>query len=167
MIAVKWLPGYPIAVAFLGGLPYGVLVFFTWLVARKVAVKLNFGSSLETETVAILTTIFGVTGSASISQIGTTFNEIQLAVFNIAALFFLLQSTEDLPGRNRRNLILLAGALLGISAGLKFTSLVYTIGAGIALLLVTRGMETSLPGNVLFWSGVAGHVWNRVWVVGI
>jgi len=163
MIAVKWLPGYPIAVAFLGGLPYGVLVFFTWLVARKIAVKLNFGSSLETETVAILTTIFGVTGSASISQIGTTFNEIQLAVFNIAALFFLLQSTEDLPERNRRNLILLAGALLGISAGLKFTSLVYTIGAGIALLLVTRGWKPRFLAMFYFglaWLGMFGIVYG-------
>ena len=72
LIAVKWLPGYPMAVAFLAGLPYGVLAFFTWLIARKIAAKMRFNSCWETEGVAILTTIFGVTGSASISQLGTT-----------------------------------------------------------------------------------------------
>jgi hypothetical protein len=170
LIAVKWLPGYPKLVAFLTGLPYGILVFFTWLIARKIATKLNFSSSLETESVALLTTVIGVTGSATIAQLGTTFNEIQQAVINIAGLYILLHRTENLPENKKRNWLLLAGVLFGISAGLKLTSLTFTFGAALALLLTTRGWKPRILAMLYFgiaWLAMFGIVYGwwgyKVW----
>jgi len=170
LIAVKWLPGYPKLVAFLMGLPYGVLVFFTWLIARKIAVKMNFGSSLETESVGLLTTAFGVTGTASIAQLGTTFNEIQQAAINLVGLYILLLSTENLTADKRRIWLLIAGGLFGLTAGLKLTSLSFTFGAALALLLTTRGWKARSLAMLTFgigWLATFGVVeawWGyKVW----
>jgi hypothetical protein len=153
LTAVKWLPGHPKRVAFLAGLPYGALVFFTWLIARKITSRMKFGSSLETEIVAVLATVFGVTGTASISQLGTTFNEIQQAAINLAGLFILLHTTEALTVSNKRNWLLAVGALFGLSAGLKLTSLTFTCGAALALFLTTRRWKPCLL--AIFYFGLA------------
>ena len=81
----------------------------------------------------------------------------------MAALLFLLQSSENLREKDKRNFILLAGALFGISAGLKLTSLAFTFGAAIALLLTTRGWKLRILAMIYFslaWLTMFGIVYG-------
>lgn len=161
LLAVKWLPGHPRLVAFLAGFPYGGLVFFTWLIARKVAAKAGFNASLGTGSVALLTTILGVTGSATIAQLGTTFNEVPQAVITLAGLYVLMLSFDNLSEKDRRKRYLIAGALFGSAAGLKLTSLPFTVGAALALFFMVRGWKARFLAVSLFslaWLALFGSL---------
>jgi hypothetical protein len=137
----------PRAVAFCMGLPYGVLAFF----AARIALLL-FGGGAAGYGAAAIAVMFGLSGSATFSQVGLSTNEIPVAAMVIAGLYCLLRAVTA-PGAG---LLALAGLLTGLAVGGKLTATPYAIGLAAALLasLPARRMAVGLV--TLGVAGAAG-----------
>lgn len=142
LMAPAW--EWPRLVAAAQGLWYGALVFVVWRIAVGVA-RLQ---SRAFDVGDIAAVVVGVTGSAAIAQVGTTFNEIPLAVLVLAGLLLLLnvlRTTDPLAWRGALWRTGLAGALAGFAAGLKPTAVIYLPALGLALLVTApKGRRWSL-----------------------
>lgn len=75
---------------------------------------------------AITATLIGVTGVASLYQIGSTYNESQVSIFIMASLFIFTKAIVE----NSRNYyqFCLAGFILGLGVALKMTAISYAVG---------------------------------------
>lgn len=76
---------------------------------------------------AVLTALLGVTGALSASEIGTTFGDLTLSVLNLAAIFIVLRHTEEWSSRKKFLNTALGGLVIGVSAGLKLTNIIYLV----------------------------------------
>lgn len=82
-----------------------------------------------------LATLTGCASATTISEIGTSFADLQLASLVLGGLAALLFA----DGRRSGWPLALAGCLLGAATGLKLTNGLYAAGFGAALLLPWRG----------------------------
>jgi hypothetical protein len=154
LVAFEWLNSAPRAVAFLAGLPYGALVFFTILCACVVLADLGlFGPRLIASTAVLVA--FGVTGSATLPQIGTTFNEIQVAALVLAGVAVMLSAltNSSAPSNPGATAFIWGGLLFGLAAGLKLTAGTYAPAAAIALLAVADRNKSAV--RTVAWFSVA------------
>ena len=154
LVAIEWFPNNPRLVAFLMGLPAGVLLFFVWLCASEVirAFKVdNYFTFIMTGIVVAM----GMTGAATISQWGTTFNEIQVAALVVAGVYVIIAKI-DIDKSNLKWFVT-AGACLGVAAGLKLTAAIYAPGAFLAIAIMSRNLKLSFHRAIGFcigwWSG--------------
>lgn len=146
LLSVRWLPGSPRLDAFIMGLPYGLLLFIvflmTWIVAGELTV-----SPAKKFLLSSIVTAFGVTGVATVSQVGTTFNEIPTAATTLAGLLLIVlaiaKSNTDKGHRCINIYLFFSGLLFGVAAGLKLTACIYAPGAA-----------------VVAWA-INGRVWRR------
>lgn len=153
------LPEHPAYAAFLQGTYYGLLVFslakLAWRLfpdsmenlrpelainedAKGIGIRARLPSSVLRLLVAV---VVGATGTASLSQFGTTSNEIQVSVLVVVGLYFLVSALG--PGLSVIR-AMLAGALIGAAAGLKLTAAPYALGA-----IVAFGLACRLRGTLL------------------
>lgn len=142
--------------AFLGSL-FGLLVFCGWLLNRSVFGEVWRprvpGSVVGATLFALAATALGLSGTATVPSIGTTFNEVQTSTLVILALLAVL---AGLRRSSIAGLMLLAGLLIGLAAGLKLTSAVYAPAIVLAALC-GLGWKRGLYAAVLISLG---------WVVG-
>jgi hypothetical protein len=120
-LALGPLAGLPRLLAALAGLPAGVLAWLVWEVCAAMSRRAGGGTGL-----AALMALIGLTGSTFESEIGTTFNDITLACFAVAAILALIHG-----GRAG-----LAGLLLGLAAGLKLTMFILAPAGLFAVVLI-------------------------------
>lgn len=146
--AFNWFAHEPKAVAFLMGLPYGLLVFCLLYSAHVVLADLRISLPYRMP-VAVLLVVFGVSGAATIPQVGTTFNEVQIAALIIAGVAILLSGLRDSAARGRHT-IFWAGLLFGLAAGLKLTAGIYAPAAVIGLFLVANQRREAFASAVIF-----------------
>ncbi|MDE2463150.1 MAG: hypothetical protein KGO02_05490 [Alphaproteobacteria bacterium] len=134
LLSVRWLPGSPRLVAFIMGLPYGLLLFIVFSMAWVVAGELTV-SPAKRASLGLIATVFGVTGVATVSQVGTTFNEIPTAATTLAGLLFIILAITKSSITERRRCVniclIFSGLLFGAAAGLKLTACIYAPGAAI------------------------------------
>lgn len=89
VLALKWLPNHPRLVAGLMGLPYGLVIFLVFHISWITLAEFeNIG--WRRAVVAALATIFGVSGVATISSVGSTFNEVPNAAIMLLAVTLIL-----------------------------------------------------------------------------
>lgn len=81
--------------------------------------------------------LLGVTGAASIPQIGTTHNESQISIFICAAVFLALKFIHG-DHSKRYYWCLLSGLILGLGVGLKLTAMIYPLAFFAALLFYKK-----------------------------
>ena len=116
---------------------YGLLVFAVWLFNLRLFATKAFSSFswvLRCLVLPAFATALGVTGGAAISQMGTTFNEIQISVLVVCSLLAVYISLErERPGRWQ----FAAGLLLGAAAGLKLTAVTYCLALLLAVVFAT------------------------------
>ena len=153
-LAFVWLSDQPRAVAFLMGLPYGLVIFFALYTSRRVLSDLGVTPRAQ-PFIACLLVAFGATGAATFPQVGTTFNETHIAALILGGVALLLSGLRgpDLETKHRRTL--LGGLLFGLAAGLKLTASIYAPAAVIALLLVAaprRHAMTTVTAFCLAWA---------------
>lgn len=125
----------PQELAALQGTYYGVTIFLVFAINVQVfGWRTSLGSSI-----AVAASLIGVTGSALISQVGTTFNEVQVAALVLAGVLLIVRclNLSEHGGRLAPSLAG-AGALMGCAAGLKLTAALYAPAAVIAVLVATR-----------------------------
>ena len=147
LLALHWLPHAPRLVAFLAGLPYGVLA---WLVFSLARLMPNGATPWQ----AALATAIGVTGTTVVSEVGQSFGDIPVAVLVLGGLWFPLRCLSGgaaaATGARWASACAAAGVLIGAAAGLKLTASVFAPGAALGLLLVGGTARWKIAGAALF-----------------
>jgi hypothetical protein len=132
LLSVEILPTSPRLVAAIQGLYYGALIFAAFLVNLRV-----FGEEKFPWSFALVATAIGVTGAVTLSEVGTVFNNIQIAALLLFGLAILLPSLDDVSGKLGYARPTLAGFMFGIAGGLKLTGVIYAPAAVCALLVIS------------------------------
>lgn len=140
---------YPRILAFVAGIPYGFLIFLVLWISAEVFFALSVP---QWRALSLLATVFGVTGAATLSQAGTTFNEVTLAVFVLAGLVTLLFSIRNYGCINMKA-ALVSGVLIGTAAGLKLTAVIYAPAAVLAVLLFDGVNKKNIGAVLVFCLG--------------
>ncbi|GIL39193.1 hypothetical protein [Roseiterribacter gracilis] len=116
--------------------------------------------------VASLLGFFGALGGGTMSQIGSTSNDILVGLPVLASLLVLLLAADC----KRWWMLLLAGVLCGFAVGAKLTTGIYAVGSLGALLFLAGGPRAKLRAIVLFGLGGAigaaitgGFWWYALW----
>jgi hypothetical protein len=136
-------PRTPQLIAFVMGLPFGLLAFITLRMTRRL-----FGT--ENHTLACVAALLGLTGTATAAQLGLSTNEIPVAALVIAGFDCLLLAIRDEAAARP---LLLAGLLTGLAVGAKLTAAPYAIGLAAAACVAVPPRR--LP-KALFIIGAAG-----------
>lgn len=126
LLAVRWLGEAPRLVGFLVGLPYGLLGWLVFQVARN----LPGGGGARR---AWLAAVIGMTGTVTVSEIGTTYGDIPVAILVIGALVLMLRGGQGLA----------AGVLLGLAGGLKLPACIFAPGLVLGVL-ATGGLRPAV-----------------------
>jgi hypothetical protein len=136
-LATGPLQAWPRTLAGLQGLWYGLLVFLVFRIAMRLAKLQRRPFGLADACAALI----GATGTMAVSQVGSTTNEIALALLSLLSLYKLMpllaQGGDPFPARRA----LIAGLLSGLAAGLKPTAIIYPPALAVALLLAL-GVQT-------------------------
>jgi hypothetical protein len=129
----------PAAIAFALAAPTGV----GWYCFARMAERLFAGQrAAAAGAVAI-----GVTAPMSVSLIGTTMNDWYVAAFVMAALWLVVRAEASM------RTLAVAGALVGLAAGLKLTGSVYALGFLAAV--ATLGGDWRVRSRQVLVAGVA------------
>ena len=114
-----------------------------------------------------LMTLAGSTGAMTLSEVGTSFADLPLALPSLGALTLLL-AADAAGGRRRAWLLAGAGFLAGAACGLKLTNLVVALALGLAAIVPwrggTRGVRAApATAGLLLASGLAGFAVSDGW----
>jgi hypothetical protein len=139
LMSVKWLAPYPRIVAAIQGLYFGWLIFVVFRINAQLFPERNWSSFL----LALVATVIGATGAATLSEVGTTLNDIQVATLILSGLLLLLSCCDGKPGGRPNFRAAGAGVLLGCAAGLKLTGAIYAPAAVGALVVCVRPFARS------------------------
>jgi hypothetical protein len=130
-----------------------------WMVLPLHDARLRLG-------LAALLGFFGVLGGGTLSQIGSTSNDIIVDLPVLASLLVLLLAANC----KRASLLTLAGVLCGIAVGFKLTTGIYAVGGVAALLTLDTSWRGRLRAVLLFGIGGAigaaisgGYWWYALW----
>ncbi len=167
-LLTQTLNDHPAALHVIMALPYAVAALLVYLVGRRVLPQ----SWPLRDVLAGAAALFGVTGSASFSTIGTTMSEIPQGLPFLAGLAVWLGCV---PLRDRPGLpvwtVALAGLLAGATVGLKLTSLPLFVGLFVAVIVaelprwrtgIAAGFVFGLAGVIAAFA-VAGWWWWHVY----
>jgi hypothetical protein len=114
--------------------------------------------------VRALATLTAATGAITLSEVGTSFADLLLAVPGLGALLAVLAASAETDGRRADRLHLLAGALAGIAMGLKLTNGVVVIALlGAVLLPVRSWMRSARAAALVAFGAGAGCVLGGGW----
>lgn len=137
ILATKLLVRLPRTLAVLQGLYFGGLVYFVWL--------LNWHAFKERSklpaTTATIATLIGVSAAGVISEVGTTFNDIQSTLCFLWGIYLLMPRSHDDTVSARR--ALWAGVAFGVAVGIKLT-VAYYIFAAVLAVFMTGSRATSM-----------------------
>lgn len=153
LVAYVWLPDHPYIIATLTGLPFGLLIFVSLLLARRVlAGPAGRGTAIRT-LVVLATVAMAVSGTATWSQAFTITNEVLVSAIVLGALVLLIDAFGEAPPKLSLRRTLAIGALLGLAAGLKLTALAYAPAGGLLLLAACRDRRSALRNGAVFFAG--------------
>ena len=143
------MDSYPYIITFIQGLYYGVLCFLIYLISFTV-LKPDSKLSLV---FPICASLLGVTNVLLVSEIGTTFNDIQVGIFVLLAFYILIKNLFEPEGKKRLWLIFLSGLLLGMITGLKLTAAIPTLGLILAIIFFYKKIINFRQVFIIFLAG--------------
>lgn len=117
----------PIVAGFLLGAISGITAFFIYQTTLLL---------LKNRLLAFMATLIGMTGYASVIQLGATTNETKTACLLIIAIYSLLRSLQS--KEKTFYWVILSGLLTGLAVGFKLTAVTYGIGMVIAYIFTQR-----------------------------
>jgi hypothetical protein len=123
---------HPVVVAGLAGLPFGLLAYIVWRIAR---VLLPDGNAWE----PAITAVLGLTGAITLSEVGTTLDDVTVADVVLSGLLCALTEWKCLPSAAA-----LSGLAVGCATGLKLTAFLFAPGVLLICLLQTAGLRQIL-----------------------
>lgn len=127
------------------GIYYGILVFVFYKLCRLI---LEPKQKIE----LLLTMIIAMTGFATLSQVGTSSNEIIVSIGVMISLYLVYKELFVL-GKERWQIFIGTGFLLGLMLGLKLTIIVYCVALGGTLILFYGKLQTPVKTIGLFTLG--------------
>lgn len=162
-----------LAAAYMGAL-FGIAVALTGVIAWQVIGIANHGWRV---TVAALIAIAGAVGGGALPALGSTANDVPVALGIFAALGILVthftRLRDEISSRALVFTLLLAGVCAGISVGIKLTTAIYALGLLAAMLLTASTWRQYLRNVLLLGSGmllgflISGGPWLwRMWEYG-
>jgi hypothetical protein len=128
-------PAHPVIVAALAGLPFGILAFIVFNLARIMLP--------DAAPEAALAAILGLTGATILSEVGTVYDDILIADILLLGLWAAVAAP-------RAAVSALAGVAAGCAAGLKLTALVFAPGLLVLCLLRAGCMRAASRSALLF-----------------
>lgn len=149
-IIIKYLK--PIYYGFIVGAVQGINI---WLVYKITSLTLIHIPKIQRYLLSIAAGVTGYYGAANISEIGTNFNDNITSLFVLGGLFLILRSIKkgkNAPLSLSTKALLASGLLLGCSAGLKLTTIVYFISMIFSLLLIGPAWNSNIKNA--FISGI-------------
>ncbi len=142
--STKWI-------GFFMGLPYGVLIWLVYQLARKI-----FRHTLYPKTYAALAALIGCTSAGIISQVGTTTNEIPLAIFHILAFWAILNAIQN---THKTYWLYISASIAGAAAGLKLTGAPFCLALTAVLLCYINRFEKPKRAFLLYTlCGIGGFL---------
>jgi hypothetical protein len=160
LAAMELFPSHGEWVVAFAGLPYGVLLYLIYLTSRRIADSLELEKWDRAAFIAASVALAG-TGAATWSEIGTTFNDIPIAVMALAALHQILIAVAG-DGEPAPRRVAAAGMLLGLAMGLKLTAAVYVLAMGGVIFLVADGWRNRIR-SVSIYGGCAVAVFVAIY----
>jgi hypothetical protein len=133
-------PNHPVIVAGLAGLPFGLLAFIVFNIAKIILP--------DAPVEAALAGFLGLTGATILSEIGTVYDDILIADFLLLGLWAALKK----PGPAASAL---CGLAMGCAAGLKLTALLFGPGLLVLCVLQARSWRPAIFSASLFCLGAA------------
>lgn len=153
---VKYFNDNPTVFYIYTGMYYGILIFIFYKLCRLV-----FKPEQKTE--LLLTMIIAMTGFATLSQIGTSSNEILVCSGIMAGLYLLYKELFVLQ-KERGYILFISGGIMGMMLGLKLTVIVYCVAAGCTLILFYKILQTPVKTIVIFaLGGLTGFLIVNGW----
>lgn len=122
LLSNKLLPDFPRIVSFIMGIPYGLCLFLVFIIGWLAAAD-RFPDKNERSFFCLLCTTFGGTGAITVSEVGTTFNDIPITVLVFLSLLFVLLTQRGISNRMKMLFFSISGVLYGIACALKLTSI--------------------------------------------
>jgi len=157
---------WPRVVAFIMGAVHGINAALVLAIAMHVLRPLQRLEQWVLRTAALL---FGVSGAAFISLLGTTSNDLIASTCILGSLLGVLKAADMDNEPRRRFVLLLPGLLAGAGLGLKYTSVCFVPGLTlVALSVAARRKRISEflafgAGALLAFLAVAGHHLLTLW----
>lgn len=163
-LLVKHFNHWPKLIAFYQGIFYGIFGFFIWKSSRL------FFCGKTNRAFAIIATLIGCTGLATLVQIGLSSNEVHLAALMAASFYLFL--LFFFSKRIFSPWIIFLSAFLAASAfGLKYTCAPFAVGLSAAFLFNFFRREQSAKIFLFFASGLLtgflatnGIFMYRLWI---
>ena len=128
------------------GVFWGLLIFVFYKICRNI-----LQPSQKAE--LFLALIIAMTGFATLSQIGTSSQEVILALGTMTTLYWLHKEIF-ITAKERPLVISAAGFLLGAMFGFKYTAVTYCLGAGFTLILFFKHLQH--PIKTVFYFALGG-----------
>lgn len=156
LLASGPLAHHPALLATLAGIPYGITLCLTYLLADNLVGRLSLPSARLRAVLVICCVALAGTGAATWSQVGTTTNELTTTVFALSAVLLFVRGF-DANGDHAASYWrpILVGALLGLATGLKLTAAVYAPAMGVVVLLAPRSIKLGLRDAILYGAASA------------
>ena len=139
-LLIKHFNDYPTLIYAIQGLWFGALLFIFHKTVLLFFDKKTYRDIICT----ILAMAIGITGQATWFQAGSSTNEVQIAFFVILGMYYMFKM-QKYPHKQSIKGFFLSGLILGIALGLKQTSLPYSFGAGIAMLVFYKNLQRPIP----------------------
>ncbi|WP_432634027.1 hypothetical protein [Candidatus Avelusimicrobium sp.] len=142
---------FPHWVAFFMGVPYGLLIWVVYLFAKDL-----FQGEDTPKIMAFWATFLGCAGAGMLSQVGTTTNDIPLAIGSIGSLWLVIRFSKN-PART--GLAYWAAFIGGAVMGLKLTTTPFCAAMTVIAFFSLPKVKNKLSFVVLFGlSGLLGFL---------
>ena len=146
------LPSHPALLVALAGLPYGIVLCLLCLLANTLAQSLGLAPRERVAFVVVAVSL-SATGAGAWSLIGTTMNDLHVAILVLAALYVYLRDVVSRAADPSLRTIATAGLLLGLAMGLKLTAAIYVPTMALVVVVLASNWRNRMLG--LFVFGVA------------
>lgn len=142
---------------FLIGAFHGINIWLVYMIAFLILTGIN---ERKRHLLSIVAAITGYCGAASISEIGTTFQDNILSLFVLGGLILIILIYRNkFLFKDSLKLLCIAGFLVGFGTGLKLTGIIYFLAFLFTLLLVAPSGGGRIKNAFIFWiSGSIGII---------
>jgi len=151
LVATKLFPQHGAFAVALAGVPYGLLLYVVYIISDRFARILHLDATWDRVAFNVAVVLLAGTGAATWSQIGTTTNDIPIAVVVLAGFHQLLCEADD-RGDERFSFrrIAIAGGLLGLAMGLKLTAAIYVPAMGAVIFVIAKGWQNKIRSVMVY-----------------
>jgi hypothetical protein len=145
-LMIRGLP--PIVTGLVMGLVHGLNLFLAFKISRYVLGSFSFPDA-QAFALAFLAALLGFLGAANVGQLGGFAGDSTIAIFALAAVWYVLRGLDHTQPAGTRN-VALAGLFAGMATGMKLTAATVIPTSAICLLVFSQGWGRKIRSTLLF-----------------